>query len=266
MDNMLNNRFVKVEMFGKEDTIHNHLLRSKRILEDEETVIRIANLIDEEYFDEFDFFEINNRYLPKEYFSSFEKMLWCKYLRQNANSDLSLIPEDKKAHINFNTTDDGKEFSELLKCKEPILVLNKDIFLSKQDIICHQVNCQGVMGKGIAKTIKEKFPECFEEYKRICDSYPNKNDLLGSAVMVESNGKIIANLFGQLTYGSNGTYTDYNAFEKALFDMKEYAMLSNLSVAIPYGIGSSLAGGDWNKVYAIIQKVFVNYPVILYKI
>lgn len=33
------------------------------------------------------------------------------------------------------------------------------------DVIIHQTNCQGVMGRGFAKQIKEKFPEAFEAYK-----------------------------------------------------------------------------------------------------
>ena len=35
----------------------------------------------------------------------------------------------------------------------------KDIFLSDSAIICHQVNCLGSMGAGIAKQMKQKYPE-----------------------------------------------------------------------------------------------------------
>ena len=37
-----------------------------------------------------------------------------------------------------------------------------DIFKSNADAILHQVNCQGVMGSGIAKQVKENFPVVFE--------------------------------------------------------------------------------------------------------
>ena len=33
------------------------------------------------------------------------------------------------------------------------------------DVIGHVVNCQGVMGGGIAKSIKERYPSVYEEYK-----------------------------------------------------------------------------------------------------
>lgn len=33
-----------------------------------------------------------------------------------------------------------------------------DIFQSGADVILHQVNCQGVMGSGVAKQVREKYP------------------------------------------------------------------------------------------------------------
>ena len=35
---------------------------------------------------------------------------------------------------------------------------------SDMDYICHQVNCQGRMASGIAKSIREKWPEVYEAY------------------------------------------------------------------------------------------------------
>ena len=33
------------------------------------------------------------------------------------------------------------------------------------DYICHQVNCQGRMGSGIAKQIKKRWPRVYEVYQ-----------------------------------------------------------------------------------------------------
>lgn len=43
-----------------------------------------------------------------------------------------------------------------------------NIFESDKEVLVNTVNCVGVMGKGIAKTYKEKFPKMFEEYKYLC--------------------------------------------------------------------------------------------------
>ena len=192
-------------------------------------------------------------------------MLWCKFFKVHPELNPEMIPSFLKPTIDFMKTDEGKEFTAILK-SEGLIILEKDIFTHNADIICHQVNCQGVMGRGIAKYIKDNFPECFEEYKNFCDDFENKQELLGQCLIVDVGDKFIANLFGQLTYGSNGCYTDYNAFEQALIKVKLEAMQDNLSVAIPFGIGSSLAGGDWNTISNIIKRVFADYPVIICKI
>lgn len=60
--------------------------------------------------------------------------------------------------------------------------------------------------------------------------------------------------------------TDYEAMRKALKYIKKWAENNNLSIAIPYGIGCGIANGDWNKVYKIIEEVFNDYDVTLYRL
>lgn len=48
--------------------------------------------------------------------------------------------------------------------------INGDILTIPTDgrptVVCHQVNCKGVMGAGLAKQIREKHPEVYEAYKK----------------------------------------------------------------------------------------------------
>ena len=45
------------------------------------------------------------------------------------------------------------------------IIYKKGNLLDAQtDVIAHQVNCQGVMGSGVAKQIKEKWPDVFKQY------------------------------------------------------------------------------------------------------
>ena len=107
-----------------------------------------------------------------------------------------------------------------------------------------------------------------EEYKR---GYSKKESLLGSIQFVNcSDGKIIANLFGQEGYGRDKQYTDYDALRKSLEGLYESVTWSNnilkgKTIAIPYNLGCGLAGGDWNIVYEMIKQVFYNYEVTIYK-
>ena len=45
------------------------------------------------------------------------------------------------------------------------------------DIICHQVNCQGAMGAGVAKQIADKWPNVKKEYVKFCNSKKLKQNM-----------------------------------------------------------------------------------------
>lgn len=133
------------------------------------------------------------------------------------------------------------------------------------DIICQQVNCQGVMGAGLAKAIREKWPVVYSEYKKLCDS-KTPEELLGKIqlIRVEPN-KYVLNIFGQLGYGRDKVYTDYSALEEAFKsiekDFKDY------TIAMPELLGCGLAGGDPVKVkelaYANIKTPKVYHVTLL---
>lgn len=145
-----------------------------------------------------------------------------------------------------------------------------DIFHSDADLICHQVNCQGVFGRGIAGQIKKLFPEVEKTYKVITKQWQEQSGgttsaLLGrvSAQPVEKDGRwfLIANLYGQDDYGKNKVYTDYKALEQAVKEIRDFVDVRQKQekVAFPYGIGCGNAGGDWNIVEEIIKRCFEDY-------
>jgi O-acetyl-ADP-ribose deacetylase (regulator of RNase III) len=142
-------------------------------------------------------------------------------------------------------------------------ILNGDILECSEDIIVHQTNCMGVMGSGLAKQIKENFPDVFKGYYHFCKT--NKaEDILGSALICEDR-KYIANVFGQCNYGTDKRYTDYNALKSALNEVRDFAKEKGLSVAIPYKLGCGLAGGDWNIVFEMITDIFADVPTNIYR-
>lgn len=138
---------------------------------------------------------------------------------------------------------------------------------ASENIIGHQVNAQGVMGSGLAKQIRSKYPEAYIAYKE----YSEQNspyDLLGRCQLVTAGeNKWVANLFGQLNYGRGKyRYTDYDALRTALTSLKEAAKRIDVSVALPKFIGCGLANGDWNVVSEIVEEVFEDYEVTIYEI
>jgi|688.fasta_scaffold573284_2 O-acetyl-ADP-ribose deacetylase (regulator of RNase III) len=143
-----------------------------------------------------------------------------------------------------------------------IKIAKGNILEATEDIIAHQTNCMGVMGGGLAKQIRDKYPNVYKEYKSFC----NKAQLLfGNVQLITcSDGKTIANLFGQYGYGNDKQYTDYKALEESLENMLFLIRPFKKSIALPYKLGCGLAGGDWNIVYKIIEKVFEDYDVTIY--
>lgn len=157
--------------------------------------------------------------------------------------------------------------------------INADIFDVGAQVIVHQVNCMGVMGAGIAKQIKDKFPSVFLEYHKAVKTL--NHNCLGGCLVSESRipGLRIANLFGQFYYkgfkeddlyftdeswkqpefnsaGEAIRFTNYEAFWRGLTHLKYELREEEIKIAFPFQIGCGLGGADWNVIEAMIDSVF----------
>lgn len=141
-----------------------------------------------------------------------------------------------------------------------------DIFQSNADIIIHQVNCQGVMGSGVAKQVRERYPVVYEAYRALCSNCEPKKRLLGIAQSVVVNDKTtVVNVFSQENFGYDGRcYTDYDALRKGLEAVRD-STDRDTSIAIPYLMGCHRGGGDWSVVSKMIEKIFNERDVTLYE-
>lgn len=149
-----------------------------------------------------------------------------------------------------------------------IKIVQGDILEAEEDVIGHQVNCKGVMGAGLAKQLKERYRNNYEWYRQYCrDRGYEEEMLLGHNLITEvETGKYISNIFGQNESGAGGCYTDYGALKRGLIRLERFARRGGLTVALPYGLGAGLAGGDWEIIYRVIDDVFQDMEVTLYKI
>lgn len=147
-----------------------------------------------------------------------------------------------------------------------MIIVNDNIFNApKNQIICHQVNCQGKMGTGIAKHVKDKFPEVYDTYAEICKDIQSP---LGNVWLVQVTEEVhyIANLFAQNYYGRDKRYTDYEALSKCLEKINKKASELGLDLAFPYGMGCNNAGGNWNIVSTMIKEICTDVDVYIYQI
>lgn len=148
--------------------------------------------------------------------------------------------------------------------------VNGDLLKAPFQFIAHQVNCRGVMGAGIALQIKNKYPEVYNAYKVFCNINTTKPPLGKSLCVWTKDNHCIINVFGQLGYGRAQQQTDYDAlysgFAMAAEEIRNTFLNGNpcyqIPIAIPYGIGCGLAGGDWEKVEEILKLIEKNHCVL----
>lgn len=157
-----------------------------------------------------------------------------------------------------------------------VKIVDGNLLDSGANIICHQVNCQGKMGSGVAKQIRDKWPEVYNAYVALCEHCKqNPERLLGhtQSVSINATNQFVFNLFAQCNYGYDGKqYTDVKAlkqcFENARNFMRSVENVEGVKprIAMPYKIGCVRGGASWDEVYVMIEEVFTDYDVELWRL
>jgi O-acetyl-ADP-ribose deacetylase (regulator of RNase III) len=159
---------------------------------------------------------------------------------------------------------------------------NKEI-----NYLLHCVNCQGVMGSGIALQIKNTFPEVYEDYtwfvKNNYDPEVCKptEPLLGNyrlsflkdlSIIPPKTlyNRGVVNLFGQENFGMQVRQLNYGAISNALYkfykEILEDGNMEEYKFAFPMKMGCDRAGGNWEVVYEIIEFYLSSCDVRIYQL
>ena len=138
------------------------------------------------------------------------------------------------------------------------------------NVIAHCCNCFNNMGAGIAPQIAKNFPKAKE-----VDSLTEKGlkDKLGRFTLAYDKGVYIYNLYGQYGFWERNVGKidlNYYYLTKALEGMRiRHDLISNNEPSLKIGfplIGCGLAGGDWSVVSQIIETIFEDHDVTIYKL
>jgi O-acetyl-ADP-ribose deacetylase (regulator of RNase III) len=134
------------------------------------------------------------------------------------------------------------------------------LFAEKEfDVIGHGCNCFCVMGGGIAKTIKSKYPGVYA-----LDKTTKKGDIkkLGTCGVFQVGDQFIVNCYTEYNYREKNPL-DYPSLEKCMRYIK--SNFSGRKIGFPK-IGAGLAGGDWKKIEKIIIKELKgeNVTIVVY--
>ena len=141
--------------------------------------------------------------------------------------------------------------------------IKQDIFTVEADVIIHQANCFHTMGSGIAKVIRDNFPEAYLADKQTKCGDPAKLGNFSFALVKNDSYpkvKAIINLYSQFDFNTTSRNTRYDAMTDGLTQIRDKMRLKAKgklrTIAIPWRIGSNRGGGDWRVVHAIIESVF----------
>ena len=164
----------------------------------------------------------------------------------------------------------------------PIKIINGNLFQSDARIIAHQVNCQKKMGSGVALQIKKKYPNVYNEYIKVCSEemigkiqvVPINSRWNGydtGSIIIPQSEQFICNMFAQNNYGYDGKqYTNINALRKCMQSLRILTFLKNghygNKIAMPYKIGCCRGGANWDEVYKMIEEIFSNCDVELWRL
>jgi O-acetyl-ADP-ribose deacetylase (regulator of RNase III) len=122
-------------------------------------------------------------------------------------------------------------------------------------VLLHSVNTLGVMGAGVARGIKSRYPDTFNTYAARCN---DQFDASGSALVgtyiftKENHGKLtIINAFGQTAIGRAGRLVSYDALDQIFSDIYS-GPLDVVQTIDTVKIGAGLGGGSWPVIEQIL--------------
>ena len=145
---------------------------------------------------------------------------------------------------NFTATY-GKEDNMITEIRQNIL---DNIDPRQPTVIIHGCNCFHTMGAGVAKSLKDAYPQVYQadiDYMGRGDS----RKLGHHSVAKINNNLYVLNCYTQYKYGRKTMFADYDAIEKCLsFIGKTLPHVYKIHIS---KIGCGLAGGDWKVVKAI---------------
>jgi len=134
------------------------------------------------------------------------------------------------------------------------------------------------MGAGIAKQIKDRYPEAYEADTKAFNTEYDKNGQyvhwLGKFSKAQVNNGLIYNMYTQASIGRERE-VDYEKFWQALKGVENDLFEMNVSkheydpspppvLGLPWGISCGLAGGDWGIIFAMINNIFIDSPIKTY--
>ena len=143
-------------------------------------------------------------------------------------------------------------------------IVRRDICTATESMILQGCNAQGVMGSGVAKAIRLKWPGVFSVYRL---EYERGLLVPGhvTIAVVENfaeNRKFIANIITQKTFGYDGSkYARYSALVKGLETVRSVCLLQDITEVATPPIGCGLGGLNKDFVFELLEEGLTEHGI-----
>lgn len=136
-----------------------------------------------------------------------------------------------------------------------MLLVTGDIFALESEALGHGVNCKGVMGAGVARGFRERFPAMHEAYRALCKG----GELQPGGVFPwreEASGLWVYNMASQNLPGPVARLSWLRGAAEATL---EHASAQGVElVTIPL-IGCGIGGLEWEDVAEVLEEVEASF-------
>lgn len=136
--------------------------------------------------------------------------------------------------------------------------------LTGRFVIVQQVNCQNVMGAGLAKALMTRWPKVATDYHAFFAGRTPQALLGHIQTSIVGPDQFVCNVFGQLRYGRHGHFTNESALLSACEIIVAHASRAQLPVFVPANLGSGLTGGDRELIQAGLAQLARQYSADVY--
>lgn len=133
-----------------------------------------------------------------------------------------------------------------------------DLFKSGFTALAHGVNCRGLMGAGIAREFRRKWPGMFNEYSYLCRKDRLKPGMIHA--WRSDGGMVVYNLATQDQPGRHATLGAVRESVKAMTDHAGFHGIAEIGMP---RIGAGIGGLRWPDVADVVEDVAVSATVRL---
>lgn len=281
--------YAEIEIHGYRNTIQNIVAQSKRILKDGVVTSELTH--DEAKHYPTVGFVWEGLLLPYSLFKQFVGLLWYKYLHENPElvSELEDYARyndhgqiDEVSHAEFisyymmrkensnplvlTTPLYGEALLDYIKPLLDVLGRRENIIIETHlmfdeaitEVVGQFQQLETVVETPptfLARTFNDKV---YKEYFKALGKTPNQ--VIGGCFVKynpKTNQRVA--LLGVLDDD------DYFSFRQSLESLKVFCMQRGYSISLHYDLGTEIDSSEWKNRYAILNEVFDDYYIILYK-